>query len=84
MQEKLLHTEKFVISPKESGGEALIFITEYYDNGDKEIFTNQRIVLHSYCNNATINLYGIQITSDILRELANKLDEAKIIATSKL
>lgn len=62
-----------------------MFITDFYDNGDQKedgssIYTGQSIKLHSYCNSAQIDLCGIQITSKLLRELANELDEAYILA----
>ncbi|MFI5404979.1 MAG: hypothetical protein ACHQ1D_00550 [Nitrososphaerales archaeon] len=78
---KPLSIHRFNFSPSENGGESLTITTEFLDNGDhalglpKGIFTNQKLILQSYGNSASINLYGIQITSDKLRELANQLDK---------
>jgi hypothetical protein len=77
---KRLHSHSFNFSPKQNGGESLILTTIFYDNGDKDdssIYTNQSITLQSYENSASINLSGIQITPEILRELADQLEKAR-------
>lgn len=84
MAEKLLAKHHFVFNKKDNGGEALELITKFYDNGDGEIFTNQEIKLNSYGNSASIELCGVEITPDLLRELANRLESAKLEVKSKL
>lgn len=78
---KKVFTTSFNLAPKAlNSGEGLILTTEYYWNGEDGIFTNQKITLHSYENSASINLYGIQLNSKLLRELADELDRAKSTA----
>lgn len=79
-KEKSLLKHSFNLSPKERGNESLTITTEFVDNGDrngKSIYTNQTLTLQSYYNSASFNLNGIQITPEILRKLANELDEAR-------
>lgn len=80
---KILHRHTFSFDPKNNGGESLTLVTEFIDNGDNNdhsIFTNQKLTLNSYCNSASFNFNGIQITPEILRQLANELESAKIQA----
>ena len=67
----------FSFNPKDNSGEGLTLETEIFDNGDKEnnIYLNQTLNLQSYCNSATFNLAGAQITPDKLRQLANELEK---------
>lgn len=64
------------------GGESLILTTKYIANGDPitesgGVYINQTLTLHSYCNSASFDLYGIILTPEVLRELANKLESAR-------
>jgi hypothetical protein len=83
---KVLKTLTYTLNPAENGGESLILKTEFFDNGDHAkglpngIYTNQTLTLQSYGNSASLHLCGTQLTSEILRDLANKLDQAKIEA----
>ncbi len=76
------------------GGESLSLVVQFIDNGEQiqyqndlvknpGIFMNQRIVLHSYCNDASINLYGDSLTPDMLRKIANQLELANTQALVK-
>lgn len=64
----------YCFNGSDNGGEQLIFSSEIKTSGD-DIFTNQEITLHSYCNSASFNLSGAQIDPDQLRDLANKLEK---------
>lgn len=62
--------------------ESLILTTKYIANGDpitesSGVYINQTLTLHSYYNSVSFNLYGITITPEVLRELANKLESAR-------
>lgn len=83
-------THSFNFSPQESGGESLYLETKYYWNGDNEkdhqhngIYLNQELTLCSYGNSATFNLCGINLDSNMLRKLADELDEEYCRALSK-
>lgn len=67
----------FIFDRHNNGGEQLTLTTDFYDNGDKEnnIYINQKLTLHSYCNQASFDLVGSPILPDMLRELANQLDK---------
>ena len=66
-------------NPDDNGGEQILLITEFYDNGDahlgldKAVFTNQEIILQSYCNSASIKLDGAQLNSKTLFRLAEEM-----------
>lgn len=76
MGSEIVHKHSFCFNEKDNCGESLILETNFVSNGDN-VFLEQRLVLNSYCNSSQINLYGAQITSEKLRELANQLDLAK-------
>ena len=83
--DKLLKIHSFYFNRKDNGGEALTITTKFYHNGDPEgVYLNQEISLQSYCNSASINLFGANITADDLRQLANELDRAKIEAIANI
>jgi hypothetical protein len=73
--EKAIHKCVFVLNPSENGGEALSLETIYYNNGDNDLFTNQKLTLQSYCNSASFELVGATLDSKTLRALADKLDK---------
>ena len=87
--------EALSLSTEYFWNEALSLSTEYFWNGDGKkdvgvkqepyygIYTNQELSLQSYCNDASFGLYGTQITPEILRQLANELDQARISAMQK-
>jgi len=80
---KIISEHHFTFNPKDNGGESLTLSTEFIDNGDdgeEGIYTNHKLTLHSYCNAAHFELCGISITPELLRELANQLENAKQIA----
>lgn len=80
MSDKVLCEHIFVFNKEDNGGEALILKTEFFDNGDggKEgIYTNQKLILSSYCNSASFDLHGVALTPEILRQLADELEQAK-------
>ena len=70
---KHLKTHTFVFD--KDIGEELSLITKVYDNGDGELFTNQELSLQAECSSASLNLFSIEITPEILRKLADELDE---------
>lgn len=82
MSEALLDTHMFVFNPEANGGESITLTTRFYSNGDKitdkeGIFINQELKLNSYSNRATIELYGVIITPETLRQLANQLESVE-------
>lgn len=83
MTDRRLARHHFTFNPGDNGGEALYLVTEMFSNGDKgpnNVYWNQQLCLESYQNSAQIRLHGIAITPELLRELANQLDEAAIRA----
>ena len=94
--DKSLGKHVFVFNIKDNGGESLSLSTEHFWNGDGKkdcsdagrtpdygIYTNQELTLQSYCNSASFELVGVQITPEILRQLANELDQARQVAVAK-
>ena len=80
MEETEVCRHSFTFNENDNGGEELSLTTIYFSNGDEGdegIYTNQELRLGSYCNSASISLFGIQITPDILRQLANELEQAR-------
>ncbi len=74
----------FCFNECSNGGESLILSTEIFGNGDpNEIYYNQKLTLNSYANCASIELFGVAMTPDSLRKLADELEavenEAKFI-----
>ena len=93
MSEKLLHRHAYSFNPKDNGGEQLTLTTSMFSNGDIEagnddpkegIFWNQKIELASYFNSASISLFGISITPEQLREIADELEEIEARTREKL
>lgn len=74
----------FTFNPEDNGGEALMLKTQFFDNGDGVLYTNQEITLQSYCNAASFELVGATITPDKLRQLANELERAQIKAQAEV
>jgi len=79
---EVLGTHTFIFNPSDNSGEQLCLTTEIFNNGDyarglpNGMFTNQTLTLQSYCNHASISLYGNPITPESLRQLADELEEA--------
>lgn len=81
MDKQPLKLHLFVFNQKDNGGESLTLITQFFSNGDpgaQGIFSNQELTLQSYCNSASFNLCGIQITPELLRKLADELVEVRL------
>ncbi|MEK6881111.1 MAG: hypothetical protein AABY22_15940 [Nanoarchaeota archaeon] len=79
MKDKLLSTHSFLFNKNDNGGESVRLVTKFIGNGDKithneGIFTNQEFSLQSYGNSASINLFGVSLTPESLRDLANELE----------
>lgn len=83
-ESKELRRHIYVFNPKENGGEQLLLVSSFMDNGDGAVFLNQEITLNSYSNIASFTLSGTTITPAKLRELANQLESEMILATSGL
>jgi len=78
--DRVLEMFTFRFNENDNGGESLTLTTKLLHNGDPEgVYYNQEITLQSYCNSASINLFGAAITPEKLRELANQLE----VATNK-
>ena len=79
---KVLKTHTFNLSPNENSGEGLTITTEFIANGDditetEGVILNHEITLQSYGNSASINLFGIALTPEKLRTLANQLERER-------
>jgi len=75
MKYKEIGRHSFPFNKQDNGGEQLILTTIAYQYEDGTVFTNQEISLQSYGNSASINLFSAGLDSQILRLLANELDE---------
>jgi hypothetical protein len=80
-----IHKHVFVFNKRDNGGESLSLETKYIPNGDRGgFFTNQTLVLNSYCNSASFELIGAQLSPKLLRQLADQLEKQEVIAKEKL
>jgi hypothetical protein len=71
----------FCFNEDTNGGESLILVTKFYTNGDpgiEGIMLNQELTLASYGNSATFNLCGASFTPDLLRKLADEIEEKMV------
>jgi hypothetical protein len=78
-QNTLLSEHFYTINPEDNGGECLMLTTQFVATGDPitkdtGVFLNQQLTLQSYCNDASIGLFGTALTPEKLRELANQLE----------
>ena len=82
---KELKKHVFIFNPKDNGGEQLILVTKFMEDGER-ILTEQSLNLQSYCNCASFELVGTQLKAKNLRQLANELDEVsnKVVVDSDL
>ncbi len=80
----VVHRFVYVFNEDDNGGESLVLVVNYEDNGDSEAISSQELTLNSYCNCATFNLIGAQFTSDALRLLADELDKNQNLANLKI
>lgn len=72
-EEKVLDTHVFCFNPSQNGGEALILVTKFIDNGDEVPLMYQELELNSYGNCASISIDGL-FTAKKLRKLADELE----------
>ncbi len=80
-----IHKHVFVFNKGVNGGESLRLETEYIPNGDPgELFTNQKLRLSSYENEASFTLVGAQLSPKLLRQLADELEKQETVAKEKL
>ena len=75
-------TDKLVTEKRFRVNTALRLEVKYFDNGDQEVYENQRLILDADCNDASISLCGDILTPEQLRKLANELEAASILADS--
>ncbi len=71
----------FTFNKGTNGGEQLILITKFFDNGDGPpdgVYTNQELVLNSYSNTTSFSFSDSPFTPETLRKLANELESAMI------
>ncbi len=83
--DRVISTHHFILTPKSNGQESLTFNTEFWNNGDKGekgLLQIHSIALQSYGNEAMF-IISHEITPEILRELANQLDVARLKAISE-
>ena len=75
MPDAPLGKHTFYFNPEDNGGESLTLTTEFWANGEAGgILTTQDFSLQSDGNSATIHL-GSYLTPDMLRKLADELDD---------
>lgn len=77
----ILKTHRFAVN-KDDGGEGLSITTKFISNGDDitdtdGVFLNQVVQLNSFCNSASLNLFGTTFTPSELRRLANELEQVR-------
>lgn len=60
----------FEIPPHVNSGESVMIITEFGDG-----YITQKIEIESYVNSVTVNLFRNVLTPEVLRDLANKIEE---------
>ncbi len=76
--DKKLGTHSFVFNKDDNGGEQLILTTDFFDNGDVDgIYSIQKLTLNSYGNSASFDLVGASFTPELLRQLADELEQIK-------
>lgn len=78
----LIKRHVFHFNKEDNGGEAILLKTEFLANGDPgEFYINQELSLQSYGNSASFNFGGGPLTPEILRQLADELDDANMQAS---
>lgn len=82
---ELVTTHRFSFNPFDNGGEQIYLITKVYDNGDEKdnIYFNQELKLQSYCNSASFNLVGAVLTSKLLRQMADEMEQLENLKRNK-
>lgn len=85
MEDPVIVEHIYNLSPRANGGESLRLKTKFFWNQENSdgIYWNQDLILQSYCNSTTLNLIGTLLTSKLLRDLADALDEAQDQAKNK-
>ncbi len=78
--DRVVGKHSFCFNKHEHGAESLELKTTFINNGDPgSVYLSQILVLQGCYNSASFDL-TIQITPDILRELANELEKELIKA----
>lgn len=67
----------FTFNKEDNGGESLSLMTEFYFDVEGGIYMTQRLTLASYRNSASFDLSGVSLTPELLRRLADELEEKK-------
>jgi len=65
----------FNFNNKLNGRESFLITTRYAKLDDETIDKWHNVELHSYRNSACINLWGVNITPELLRKFADDLEE---------
>ncbi len=70
----------FNVDPTINGGESIYISSELHYNGDDKTektsyWLSQEIILRSYGNSASLNLSTAILSPEILRKMANQLEE---------
>lgn len=74
---ELVKTSIFNFTQSINGGECFCLITEYHKNEDNSIFTNQKFVLNSYAQSASINIYSFCIDNIKINKLKQEILSCK-------
>lgn len=84
MQDKLLNEHLFIFNKEDNGGESFALKTKHFGNGDPgEFYVNQTLKLQSYSNSCEFHLFSAILTPQLLRKLANELEELESQSISK-
>lgn len=77
MKDKKIFERSYVLNDGVNGGESLTLQVDFLSNGEPNgIFMNQQLILQSYGNSASFNLYGSTLYPDKLRQVADFIDLA--------
>ena len=74
--EKMKDMHVFCFNPGNNGGEQLTLITKINKHRyESKVELEQTLTLESYSNSASFTLAGAQLTPELLRKLADELEE---------
>lgn len=79
MSSRKLKRHVFVFNEEDNGGESLCLTTDFMcdEKDSNSVFANQEFSLQSCCNSAAFYLAGSPLTPELLRKLADELEDAK-------
>lgn len=84
MADEKLKRHVFTFNPDSNGGEALMLTTDYYWDGEDEVYTNQQLTMCCYGKEVSFNLGSALLNPAVLRNLADQLEQSESLAYDKL